>query len=329
MKLLVSWLRELGSYVTREFYYTMQDLLERHGWRHLEPWVLAQDPAACASVLRARFGEIPDVVLHWECYDQFNAVSAPLRALGCRLALFADDLHSLWGHEAMRPGRLRAFSECDLVLASYGYAFDGFYPELAGRKEVRWIPHAASPDFALPFNPDPLDAVLLSGFIGPLYPLRMRMKELQQQGRYRIARHEHPGYSEGYDYRTDERIGAGYARTIHRYRAAFTDSLTFRYVVAKHFEIPATGALLVADRAVAEQLRALGFIENTHYVGVSGENLEDHLQYVLDPRHRSEVDEIRRLGQELVLGAHRTRDRAAQIDQLSSGLIVDRGIASG
>jgi len=315
MKLLVSWMESLGRYISREFHYTMQDLVRVHGWRHLEPWVLSPHAESPRARIVELLGEVPETILFWETYDLFNAIQPALRLLGCRLGIFADDLHLLWGdEESARDARLRAFFGCDNILTSYAYVLDEFYPELRNRKPATWIPHSASPDFVLPFNDRPENAILLSGFIGSLYPLRMRMKELQQEGRYAIVRHEHPGYGEDYDYENDARVGRGYASTIHRFRAGFTDALTYRYVVAKHFEIPATGALLVADGLVSQPLRQLGFVENVHYVPVSAENLEERIRYVLAKGNRAEIDEIRRRGQQLVLGAHRTRDRAKLID---------------
>jgi hypothetical protein len=316
MKLLVSWMRELGSYVSREFYYTMQDLVQVHGWRQIQPPVLSQHTDRVKARFLEVLGEIPEVVLFWETYDLLNALMPALRDLGCRAVLFADDLHLLWGHESMREAKLLALSQCDLVLTSYAYVFDDFYPELRGRQAPEWIPHSASPDFVVPFNETPENAILLSGAVGPLYPLRLRMKELQQDGRYAIVRHPHPGYGEAYDYEKDTRIGVGYARTIHRFKAGFTDALTFRYVVAKHFEIPATGALLVADAGVSEPLRQLGFIENVHYVPALLEDLEEKIQYVLDDENSAEIDAIRRRGQQLVLSRHRTCHRAQLIDSV-------------
>jgi hypothetical protein len=318
MKLLVSWMRELGTYVSREFHYTMQDLLRVHGWRHIEPWLLSQHAGSGKARLVELLGEVPEVVLFWETYDLFNSVQPVLRELGCRLVVFADDLHLLWGREQDRAAKMRAFSECDQVLTSYAYVFDDFYPELRGQKRAVWIPHSASPDFNLPLNDEPENAILLSGCVGPLYPMRLRVKELPQTGRYAIVRHQHPGYAENYDYENDARVGPGYARTIHRFKAGFTDALTLRYIVAKHFEIPATGALLVADGVVSEPLRALGFIENVHYVPVSAENLEEKIQYVLAERNSAEIDAVRRRGQQLVLSKHRTSDRAKLIDSACS-----------
>jgi len=99
-------------------------------------------------------------------------------------------------------------------------------------------------------------------------------------------------------------------------QAAFTDALTFHYVVAKYFEIPATGALLVADGAVREPLDQLGLIAHEHYLPVDAGNLEEVIESLFDPARSQDLDAIRQRGQELVLTAHKTSDRAARIDQV-------------
>ena len=218
-----------------------------------------------------------------------------------------------WWDDEMRQRKSVSFALCDGILSTYGYAWANFYPEFCGTKRVVWVPHSASPDFMLPYNPGPENSILLSGAISRYYPLRQKMKALR--GAYSIAFHEHPGYFTGYDYENHRNIGRGYAKTINRYRAAFTDSLIFGYVVAKYFEIPATGALLLAEDAVSGPLRELGFIENRHYVPVSTENLEEQIQYVLDEKNHEELDQIRRNGQQLVWDRHKTADRARQIDK--------------
>ena len=65
----------------------------------------------------------------------------------------------------------------------------------------------------------------------------------------------------GYDYVRDGRVGRGYAEKIWQCRVGFADSVfPFAYIVAKFFEIPATGALLLADDTVSEPLSKLGFV---------------------------------------------------------------------
>src|SRR5260370_32940446 len=123
---------------------------------------------------------------------------------------------------------------------------------------------------------------MVSGAGGPDDRFGQQLKELPEEHAYSISYHPHAGYHCQYDHEANENVGRGYAEKITRYRAAFTDSLIYGYVVAKYFEIPATGALLVADDAVSGPLKELGFKENRHYFPVSKENLEERIKYVLD-----------------------------------------------
>ena len=195
----------------------------------------------------------------------------------------------------MRQSKSVGFALCDMVLSTYGYTWDKFYPEFAGTKRVVWIPHSASPDFMRPYNGCPENSILLSGSMSDYYyPLRQQMLTLYVQGSYAISYHGHPGYYCGYDHETNEDIGRGYAEKIN--------SL----------------ALLFADEGVTGPLKELGFVENSHYLPVSKENLEEKVQYILDERNHEELDEIRRRGQELVWERHKTSDRARQIDEACS-----------
>jgi len=321
MKLLVSWMRELSTYVSREFYYVMQDLICAHGWRHIEPPLLAIDTTPAESMLLNAFGEIPEAILFWEVFDLCIVMQPALRKMRCCAYLFADDLHQLWGSEGLRDTKLRAFSLADAVLCPYASVFHDFYPELRGRSRIVPIPHSASPDFEREFNVSPENAILLSGAGGECYPLRGRMKDLQEEGRFAIVHQAHPGYAGPYDYAADSRVGPGYARMLNRYIACLTDAATFQYIVAKHFEIPATGSLLMTDERVEGQLDELGFVAGTHYLPVPLDSIEDRIQYVLDPGKRAVIDKIRRNGQELVRDRHRTSDRARLIDRTCIGAL--------
>lgn len=314
MKLIISEMEDLRKYVSREFYYVLQELVEKHGWKQFETVRLWKNSKALKAQLRDEFGEMPETILFWESYDFINTRAEEILALDCRKAIFADDLHS-WD-EAMKRRKRIAYLMCDTVFAAYAYAVEEFFPNLSRLKKVVWIPHAASPDFVLPFNERAENAVLLSGAVNDHYPLRQRVKLLYDAQTYPIAYHPHPGYHCGYDYERDDRVGRGYASKLNRYLTGFADSPRYGYVVAKYFEIPATGSLLLADASVGEHFGRLGFIDGVHYVSVTSENLEERLAYVLDERHREEVDEIRRVGQALVWQRHRTCDRARRIDEV-------------
>ncbi|HYG82441.1 MAG TPA: glycosyltransferase [Pyrinomonadaceae bacterium] len=314
MKLIVSPLGALRGYVSREFFYVIKELIETYGWRQLETHSLRDGRGTLRELLLREFGEPPEVMLFWEGYDTLALRAFNFRQLECRKYILADDLH--WQGEVMRQRKLVSFAFCHAVLSTYGYAWEKFYPALAGVKRVVWVPHSASPDFLVPYNADPENSILLSGAVSVHYPLRRQMKSLHERGVRGIAYHPHPGYHCRHDYgQQNGGVGRGYALRINRHRAAFTDSLNFNYVVAKYFEIPATGALLLADDSVSGPLEKLGFIEGRHYVPVSKRNLEERVRYVLDERNREAVDEIRRRGQELVWARHKTSDRARQINE--------------
>ena len=312
MKLLVSELEVLRTYVSREFYHVMRALITDFNWRHVETRELWNGSQSIRDTLLHHCDELPEVILFWEGYELLTARALEIQRLPCRKAILADDLH--WWDVAMRSRKTVGFALCETVISTVGYAWNKLYPEFAGTKKIVWVPHSASPDFRVPYNPSPVNAIFVSGAAGNYYPLRDRVTELSQAGAYAIVRHDHPGYDTGYDYDQNEAVGRGYAMKINSYRAAFTDSSRFHYVLAKYFEIPATGALLVADDSVSGPLRQLGFVENEHYVAVSADNLEEKIRFVLDERNHDELDQVRRRGQQLVWERHKSSDRARQID---------------
>jgi len=313
MKLIVSQLEALRRYVSREFYHIQNDLMTGYGWAQIDTQTLWRASTIAGTILDT-FGQLPETILFWEGYELLSARAAELSRLRCRKFILADDLH--WWNERMRQNKSVGFALCETVLSTYGYVWDRFYPEFRGAKKVVWIPHSASPDFLLRYNQHPENAILLSGAITHHYPLRQQMKVLHDQRRYSIAYHAHPGYHCQYDYERNVDVGRGYAERLNKFRVGFTDALTYEYVVAKYFEIPATGALLLADAVVSEPLRKLGFIANEHYLPVSKENLEERIQFVLDVANHEELDKIRRRGQELVCQKHKTIDRARQINDV-------------
>jgi hypothetical protein len=317
MKLIVADLPVLGRYVSREFYFIIQELIERYGWRQITSWQLRQHSGGLKAMLSAALGEIPDVILFWEEYEFVSHHAGEALRLDSHKCIFADDLHA-W-QETARQKNLISYLACDTILATYADVFDRFYPNVSRLRKLVWVPHAASSHFTMALNPEAENAILLSGKINEVYPLRQQMRLLfHTDDGYKIVYHEHPGHHCDFNYDTNQSIGTRYGRLINRYRAAFTDCSTFRYALAKHFEIPATGALLIASGASSEALGGLGFVDGEHYVSVSSGDLEETLRFVLDEKNHPYLDRIRRCGQELVWERHKTGDRAKLIDEVCS-----------
>ena len=319
MRVIVAQLEALDRYVSREFAHVIRHLIEGHGWRQIELGRLWRSSKSLEETLRAEFGERPEAVLFWEAFDYINAKSREVISLDCPKAIFADDLHGRAEEE--RYAKMAAFLACDAILPAYADRFEEFFPEVCRLNRVVWVPHSASPEFLIECNPSAEESILLSGAINDHYPFRQAAKALHDAGRHAIACHPHPGYHCGYDHSTDPRVGAGYARTLNHHLAAFADGARYRYLVAKFFEIPATGALLLADRAMVPSLRRLGFVEGEHYLSVSIGDLEAVIHHALDASNRPEIDAMRRRAQALAWEKHRTSDRSLLIDTTITGLL--------
>jgi hypothetical protein len=68
VKLLISEMQSLSRYVSREFYYTMTELVSAYGWKQIDTQELWRRPGSLASRLQMQFGEMPSVILFWEGY---------------------------------------------------------------------------------------------------------------------------------------------------------------------------------------------------------------------------------------------------------------------
>jgi hypothetical protein len=290
----------------------MSELIERYGWIHMEAAHLTSRPHSLRERMQERCGAQPDVVLFWEGYHLVTSAFVQFFRASVRFFVFCEDLH--WFQKEMQFTKTLALTAADVILATYAPVFDQFYPEVAAAKRVVWVPHAASPEFLLPLSECARNVVFLSGMINEYYPLRQRLKALANERELCIVEHPHPGYQCDHNHDTSGVVGAGYARRINASRAAFTDASKFNYLLAKFFEIPATGSLLLGDEAVEKQLSLLGFLPREHYIPVSDATLEREIRYVLDARNHAELDEVRRRGQQLVWERHKTSDRAKLID---------------
>ena len=69
MKLIVSHLEAVRTYVTRELYYIQHDLITNHGWRHIEANSLWHGAGSLEHKLRIAFGKLPELIIFWEAYE--------------------------------------------------------------------------------------------------------------------------------------------------------------------------------------------------------------------------------------------------------------------
>ena len=127
MKLIVSNLESLRTYVSREFYFIMRDLISTHGWRHIEMHKLWNGAGTIRDKLIDEFGELPGSILFWEGYELLSARAIEIYRLDCHKFILADDLH--WWNNQFRQRKLVGFALCETILSTYGYIWSEFYPE--------------------------------------------------------------------------------------------------------------------------------------------------------------------------------------------------------
>jgi hypothetical protein len=311
-KLLIAPVAELSRYVSREWWATFTLLTEGFRWDYVDIEEVAKERKPLPDLLRSRFGALPRVVLFREGYPQLLDHRQSLLEAGIRIYVLTEDIHSDF------YGMSKALRLADGILSPYAPRLAAYYPN-HDPSRLSWVPHAAGPDFVLPIAERPRPMIFVSGNTDRAhYPFRHAMRQLALRRPDLAAVQRHPGYRSKYDYESDKRVGRGYAETIRSYFAAFTDGARYLYIVAKYFEIPAAGALLVADRATAPQLAALGLEDGVHYISVSPDDVEDVVERMLDRRNFPAMDAIRRRGHDLVHERHTVLERARQIDAVCS-----------
>eukprot|EP01135_Chromosphaera_perkinsii_P007080 Nk52_evm19s684 gene=Nk52_evmTU19s684 len=99
-----------------------------------------------------------------------------------------------------------------------------------------------------------------------------------------------------------------YSKLINKYRLAIagsTDEEKRRpYILAKTFEIPASGTAMIHDLFMVPYLREEGFEPYVHYIPATVETLSDVIEEWLQPEKEEKLKEITFAGQRLVMERH-------------------------
>jgi hypothetical protein len=164
------------------------------------------------------------------------------------------------------------------------------------------IPYSINHTLIPQFNKTPINKILLSGYIHhTVYPLRYKIFNLMDT--YPIDILQHPGYRN----LTHKIVNTMYYNKLNEYIASVATcaSVDYNYIVAKYFEIPASGALLFAYiDPIIDDLTTYGFKDMVNMVAFNNDNLEYKIEYILDPNNREEIDKIRLNGYNLILEKH-------------------------
>ena len=138
----------------------------------------------------------------------------------------------------------------------------------------------------------------------------------------RFVELKHPGYSkEDWKKSSQEghgRVGVDFAAHLQGHLACITDGLILNYTVAKMFEIPSTGCLLLVNSEMVPYLKDLGYRAWAHYIPYTEQSLDNIVDVVLDPNNRKQINKIRAQGQALVWSRHLTSHRAQALHTIAT-----------
>lgn len=211
-------------------------------------------------------------------------------------------------------------------------AIQMFVPNAFQKNKYHFLPHAVTEEFRIDFNKNPQNKIFLSGAIYPqFYPHRANLINISKQysnfGKS-VAYLKHPGY---HNKSPNMIIGKKYANLINKYICGYASSGTHQkngynsyYVVSKIFEIAATGALVMVNEEIKEDMKRLGFIDMVNYLCYNKDNLKTKVEFVINLENRNIIDKIRKAGQELIYLKHMAKDRAMYIDNTTTKDIKKR-----
>lgn len=184
------------------------------------------------------------------------------------------------------------------ILVRYENAVERYFPNC----NTYTIPYSINASFIPSFKEKPINKLLLTGSTNPaVYPMRCKILELCKT--HPIVVLKHPGYS-----LVEHRIiGRMYLIKLNECIASVATcaSKNYNYIIAKFFEVPASGALLFAYAdPVMKYLEKYGFKDMVNMVTFNGDNLTQKIEYILDPLNREEIDKIRLNGYNLIKEKH-------------------------
>jgi hypothetical protein len=84
--------------------------------------------------------------------------------------------------------------------------------------------------------------------------------------------------------------GTAFNFSLNNCRSAFTCCSSMNYTLMKYFEIPATGALLFAEKTILYE--QLGFEDGIHYVAVNSDNYKEKINTYLSKNYEDVVYKI-------------------------------------
>lgn len=295
--------------ILREIYYMIQIFINKYEYVLIDTHNYELNSSIKKVIKNLNVEEVTNIMVI-ENHDEvlIHHVFADIYDFKEKLFIFADDIHknSHLKHD-------NYYENFEKIFVTYKEPFLKDYPEVQCDK-VHWIPHAFTDDHNLSFNIKPINKVLISGKSGSLYPLRRYMIREVSNQKDKFTLLTHPNYKKfDYDNLKNLKIGNNFGKVLNAHICCFTDCSSLQYILAKYFEIPASGSLLLAEENAYCDLEKLGFIDNVNYIKCTKNNIMNKINWILNPVNINEVNKIRRCGQNHVLNNHHISHRVTKM----------------
>lgn len=313
--------------ILREFYYLINEFINEYNFILVDFSNFGIGESTFANVLKEKnilYEDIESIIII-ENHDEVlvHHVFEDIYFFKDKLYVFADDIHK---NEHLKHDNY--YENFKKIFVCYREPFLEKYPEITEQR-VEWVPHGFTDDHYFKLKDKPINKILVSGMKGLLYPLRKYLITKAPENKDTIAYIPHPKYRK-FDYENTKglKIGNNYGAMLNNYICCFTDCSSLHYVLAKYFEIPASGSLLLGEETKYNNLEKLGFIDNVNYIKCNKENIDMKMQWILDPVNNAEIERIRKAGQKLVLEKHSIKNRVKQMNDVMK-IIDENGDTCG
>jgi len=214
--------------------------------------------------------------------------------------------------QIMKPVAERA----NLMLVTYINHFSSKFPKYKEKFiffPLYFAPHSRYAKLKL--QEKPMMRCLITGHRNPrIYPLRnwiaREITRKEYKDIFRVMRHPRwhdPSPMKKWE--INACINKSYAETLNKYFCSIATDLIYHYGVAKYFEIPAAGTLLLGIKT--QDIDKAGFVAWEHYVPISKANIFTQVEAVLN--EPGCFEKIRKDGCLYVRTNHSVRNRVRQL----------------
>lgn len=301
---------DIEYYSKNQIIYLLKYLHDFHSWNYITFDELKKNNID--SILIRKYGSLPNYII--QNGASMDVVDYKINS-SVKILVIYDDIHH---SSRIRRERIKGFKKCDSILLSYGYAKNLFYKE-ATLTNI-FLPHSAA--YNINFNNNTtIKKILISGHIGDQYPKRKKMLELMDKYPNKIEYFKpNANYRDKNNLDTSEQVkvmGKKYYELLSNYFCCFTCDAnhTRPYIVAKHFEIMASGSLLLScNDETKDCFEELGYIDGVHYISANVNNLEDKVLWISNPDNFNIINKIRKNGYDFTTKYHMYKNRAEFIN---------------